>query len=408
MSPPVNPPVNPPVSPPVNPPVSAPYLGPAPSGPPEVPPSTTPISVVPSYVPVNIPPAINPSLPPTSIPGCNGTGDTSPHCKRWGVHSGWHGPDCGCEVRPVLDCVEHVSGDDYRAHWGYKVWCRRGARPPPVIRQPYGWGNRFLPGQGNRGQPQDFCTDRNQYRDVFTTDFEYNGNHHHHKFKFEAWVLGHRIAILVPAVHINTKQCSSTGGSGSGGYSGGNGHEHRAWETMETAETDSESTWVTKDFPEYSYRDARAAHIDAHKLAIDASSEYSALVVMTATNPVTVHGRASCTNFVITGETTVHACYNITTALDPTAVIASGCTSVNANAEWRTFSQEVQISPKYIGVAIYVTVRPEVPGGQRANIYYKCAARSSKNRVDDIAAASSLSTSFALFALLFAALVALM
>jgi len=368
---------------------------------------------VPSYVPVNIPPAINPSLPPTAIPGCNGTGDTSPHCKRWGIHSGWHGPDCGCEVRPVLDCVESLGGDDYRAHWGYKVWCRHNARPPPVIRQPYGWGNRFLPGSANRGQPQDFCTDKKQYRDVFTTDFEYNGDHRHHKFKFEAWILGHRIAILVPSVHTRTKQCSSSGGNGHGngnGNGGGNGHEHRSWEVMETMESDADSSWVTKDFPEYSYQDARAAHVNSHKLAIDASSDYSALVTMTATNPVVVHGRASCTNFVIVGETTVHSCYNITTALNPDTPVASGCTSLPERPDRRTFAQEVQISPKYIGVAIYVTVRPEVPGGHHAIIRYQCQARSSKSRVDvdDIGAASSLSASLFLFALLLATLVAIL
>jgi hypothetical protein len=300
--------------------------------------------------------------------------------------------------------VEHQGGKTYIAHWGYKVWCRRGARAPEVIRQPYGWGNRFLPNPGSRGQPVDFCTDRSQYRKVFTSTFEYEAGSRHNRFKFDAWILGHRVALLVPSVHIRSKQCSATATPHGG--SGGNGHDHRDFEALTTEFEDADSEWVTSEYPEYNHDDVRLAQILDHRVSLDAGSNFQALETTTATNPVRFHGRATCTNFAISGSTSASSCYNITSSVDPEKILASGCTQLSDGEDtWQKFYVPVEIDPQYLNMGFYVTVRPELPSVHRAMVQYSCIPKQ-RSKLDS--AASSLSVSLFLFFGLLATLLALL
>jgi len=364
---------------------------PVPVAPTPVPVAPTPVSPVPVGVPVNIPPVLAPSVTPTA-PACNVTGETTA-CRWW---PGWHGPDCGCELRPVLNCVELVSGNQYKAWWGYKVWCRRGARAPKVFHQPVGWGNRFLPNPGNRGQPQDFCVSPAQASRVFSTDFTYDDRHP----SFQAWVLGHRVAVLVPGA-VRSQQCSTTNGHGHTPDE----HSHRKTVTSEYADSDSQA--VTVDFPEYNSEQAKLQEIRDYFRTLGAGSDYQAIDFMSAESPVDFKGKVSCINFELSGRTSVPACFNITTAENPDTIIYSGCTTPIDGDVFSALSSQISLTPDQLNNEYHLVVRPDLPGLHRAIVKYTClpnSVKASSNSDATTTASSSLLLLLAIVASIFATL----
>jgi len=236
-----------------------------------------------------------------------------------------------------------------------------------VIRQSAGWSNRFLPNPANRGQPTDFCTEQRQYKRVFSSEFVINKDKW---FNYQAFVLGHRVALALPA-SVRAKQCSA---GGSGGIGGGNGHEHR--EITEEYE-DSSSEYVSEDFPEYTdpFKTARLQWIHEYMHTIQAATG-RAVSTMTQDEGVSFKGRASCTAFTLGGQTSVPACYNVTTDDNLDVIIASGCTEPITDSKYSSISKNVVLPSEQLDTTYRIHIKPEVPGRHTVKVTYACTPRS--------------------------------
>ncbi|MEO5768284.1 MAG: lamin tail domain-containing protein, partial [Polyangia bacterium] len=104
-------------------------------------------------------------------------------------------------VRPVLKCVEKVSGNNYKAHFGYTNTLST------AVSIPVGFFNRFSPAPINRGQPVTLVA--GSQADVLQVPFSGKS--------LVAWVLGLRVEIAT----ARSKACAAGGGTGGAGGTGG-------------------------------------------------------------------------------------------------------------------------------------------------------------------------------------------
>lgn len=369
---PVEAPVNPPVTieVPITIPVEAPVAQPisvpveAPVNPPTNPPTSIPVSI-PISTPITTP-VLAPVTAPVAAPGvagsCNITG-TASQCRYF---PGWHGLDCGCELRPVMDCVENIGGNNWKVWWGYKVWCRDGCRKPEFIRQPYGWGNRFFPGSSKRsGQPDTFCTANRQYSKVFSSQVTYNPKSFFGSLTFEAWVLGHRVALVVPSSFKN-KQCSAASVPTS--TSGGNGHGH--YRQADNEFYDNDSDIVTKDFEEFDATAYNLARADEYIRTMTSATGYIAGYNVPASAPTPFIGRATCRNFLISGFAEVSTCFNVT--LEDGTLLKTQCAEPDYEAAGFTFNIHVTVPRSQLYSKFFLDPRPAVPGKHWTQATYSC------------------------------------
>lgn len=309
---------------------------------------------------------------------------------------GWHGPDCGCELRPVLNCIEPTNDANiYRAHWGYKTWCRPRCRRPDFITQSVGWGNRFLPSQAARGQPTVFCTQRESYDRVFSTLYTpfRPGNG---QSPVDMWLLGHRIALVLPNTH-KTKVCSSNHGNhnknggnddkGRDGHHDGKGHGKSKRESTEFYDADSIAAG-----PEYLEGRSEAVksafenlpssqlwHYDLKKIpshrigkliGFGRTGQHSSSMNMN-NNGAVFSGRTRCSSFSVAGITTVPACFNVTSP--ELEGVYSGCTTPIADANTSEFFTTVDVP---VGdrpfLSFEITVVPQLPGTHTVSLEYHC------------------------------------
>lgn len=364
-----------PVSQPITVPVAAPIAEPI----------TPPISPPPTSTPVSIPisapiftPVLAPVTTPVAAPGVAGTCNVTGAATQCRYFPGWHGLDCGCELRPVMDCVENIGGNNWKVWWGYKVWCRDGCRRPEFIRQPYGWGNRFFPGSSKRtGQPDTFCTANRQYSKVFSSTVTYNPKSFFGSLTFEAWVLGHRVALVVPSSFRN-KQCSASSSTPTSS-SGGNGHHHRQ---VDSEFFDSESELVGKDQEEYDGDASRLARADEFIRTMTSATGYTAGYTVSYKNPVPFIGRATCRNFVISGASEVSACFNVT--LEDGTVLKSACTVPDYENGGFRFQLHTSVPRSQVFSKYYLDARPAVPGRHFIQASYACEATPKKTSTTTI------------------------
>ena len=340
-------------------------------------PVPVPVAPVPVPVPVSIPisapintPTAAPVTAPVAAPGVAGTCNITGTASQCRYFPGWHGLDCGCELRPVMDCTENVGGNTWKVWWGYKVWCRDGCRRPEFIRQPYGWGNRFYPGSAKRsGQPDTFCTSQRQYSKVFSTQVTYNPKSFLSSLlTFEAWVLGHRVALLVPSSFRN-KQCTASSSSAPVAKTGGNGHTH--YRQADSEFYDAESDVVTKDFEEYDQTSYRLGLADEYARSMTTGSGYTAGYTVSTSSPTPFIGRATCRNFAVTGISDVTTCFNVT--LEDGTRVASQCASKPDSSGRFPFSISVSLARSQVYSKYFIDPLPAVPGAHWIQTAYSCS-----------------------------------